>query len=69
MPVSFALAARRYLYNYEQYNYEQRHASFWISRGCLEVLIQSLECYVLVAKDHINQQLDMLRGKYPHIRF
>jgi hypothetical protein len=38
-------------------------------KGKLEVLIQSLECYVFEARDRVNQQLVALRGKYPHINF
>jgi hypothetical protein len=35
----------------------------------LEVLIQSLECYVHEAQHHVNQQLVVLRKRYPNYHF
>ncbi len=35
----------------------------------LELLIQSLECYVLDARHRVNQQLIVLRKRYPNHNF
>ncbi len=34
-----------------------------------ELLIQSLECYVLDARQLVNQQLLVLRKRYPNYKF